>query len=136
MPFAVELAKVTLMLGKKLALDEAHNVLPTGQANLPLEMESALPLDNLDANIRCDDALFCKWPEAEAIIGNPPYQSKNKMQREYGADYVQVASRALPRRAWPSRLLRVLVPPRSRRALDRWTRWARGHKYYPSKLLP
>ena len=34
-PFAVELAKVTLMLGKKLALDEAHNMLESGQANLP-----------------------------------------------------------------------------------------------------
>jgi SAM-dependent methyltransferase len=88
-PFAVELAKVTLMLGKKLALDEAHNVLPSGQANLPIQTESALPLDNLDANIRCDDALFCKWPEVDAIIGNPPYQSKNKMQQEFGADYVE-----------------------------------------------
>jgi SAM-dependent methyltransferase len=88
-PFAVELAKVTLMLGKKLALDEAHNVLPSGQATLPLQMESALPLDNLDKNVRCADALFCDWPEADAIIGNPPYQSKNKMQREFGADYVQ-----------------------------------------------
>jgi type II restriction/modification system DNA methylase subunit YeeA len=89
-PFAVELAKVTLMLAKKLALDESEARIASGQAHLPFDVaEHALPLDNLDANIRCDDALFCDWPQAQAIIGNPPYQSKNKMQQEYGPDYVQ-----------------------------------------------
>lgn len=88
-PFAVELAKVTLMLAKKLALDEENQLLDMAQMNLPLELDLALPLDNLDANIRCDDALFCDWVEADAIIGNPPYQSKNKMQKEYGAAYVR-----------------------------------------------
>ncbi|MDP9478344.1 MAG: hypothetical protein M3R38_22130 [Actinomycetota bacterium] len=42
----------------------------------------------LDKNVVCDDALFAPWPEADAIVGNPPYQSKNKMQREYGPEYV------------------------------------------------
>lgn len=88
-PFAVELAKVTLMLAKKLALDEENQLLHMAQMNLPLELDRALPLDNLDQNIRCDDALFCNWAEADAIIGNPPYQSKNKMQQEYGAAYVR-----------------------------------------------
>lgn len=88
-PFAVELAKVTLMLAKKLALDEENQLLDMAQMNLPLELDRALPLDNLDQNIYCDDALFCDWTEADAIIGNPPYQSKNKMQREYGAAYVR-----------------------------------------------
>jgi len=88
-PFAVELAKVTLMLAKKLALDEENQLFHMVQINLPLELDRALPLDNLDQNIRCDDALFCNWTEADAIIGNPPYQSKNKMQQEYGAAYVR-----------------------------------------------
>ncbi len=88
-PFAVELAKVTLMLAKKLALDEENQLLNVVQMNLPLELDRALPLDNLDRNIRCDDALFCEWTKADAIIGNPPYQSKNKMQQEYGAVYVR-----------------------------------------------
>ncbi len=88
-PFAVELAKVTLMLAKKLALDEENQLLDMAQMNLPLELDRALPLDNLDQNIRCDDALFCGWEKADAIIGNPPYQSKNKMQKEYGAAYVR-----------------------------------------------
>lgn len=87
--FAVELAKVTLMLAKKLALDEENHLLQTAQMNLALELDRALPLDNLDGNIRCDNALFCEWTKADAIIGNPPYQSKNKMQQEYGAVYVR-----------------------------------------------
>jgi SAM-dependent methyltransferase len=87
-PFAVELAKVTLMLGKKLALDEAHNMLESGQANLPLQLESALPLDNLNYNIRCTDALFSPWPKVDAIIGNPPFQSHKTIKDELGDDYV------------------------------------------------
>ncbi|HBI44663.1 MAG TPA: DNA methyltransferase [Planctomycetales bacterium] len=88
--FAVELAKVTLMVGKKLALEECKTRLATGEQHLPFDLtERELPLDNLDENIRCDDALFCAWPAADAIIGNPPYQSKNKMQQELGPDYVQ-----------------------------------------------
>jgi SAM-dependent methyltransferase len=81
-PFGVELAKVTLMLAKKLALDEAADALDVTQEHMALGGSDALPLDNLDDNIRCEDALFAKWPETDAIIGNPPYQSKNKLQAE------------------------------------------------------
>jgi type II restriction/modification system DNA methylase subunit YeeA len=88
-PFAVELAKVTLVLAKKLAIDEETNLLDTSQSNLDLELEQALPLDNLDMNIRCDDALLCDWPTVDAIIGNPPFQSKNKIKKELGAAYVE-----------------------------------------------
>jgi hypothetical protein len=49
--FGVELAKVTLMLAKKLALDEAIAVLERDQIELPLHGDDALPLDNLDSNI-------------------------------------------------------------------------------------
>lgn len=87
-PFAVELAKVTLMLAKELALSESRTVIDTLQSDLPLQIDTALPLDNLDSNIRCEDALFAAWPKAQAIIGNPPYQSKNKMQQEYGVAYL------------------------------------------------
>ena len=38
-PFAVELAKVTMMIARKLAIDELHIT------------EHALPLDNLDAQL-------------------------------------------------------------------------------------
>lgn len=86
-PFAVELAKVTLLLAKKLAYDEVRASLNVDQ--LGLEMEAPLPLDNLDKHIVCADALFCKWPKVDAIVGNPPYQSKNKMQAEFGPLYLQ-----------------------------------------------
>lgn len=87
--FAVELAKVTLMLAKELAIKEAQSMIETDQFGLDLKMEAALPLDNLDKNIRCADALFSSWPSAEVIVGNPPYQSKNKMQEEFGTEYVE-----------------------------------------------
>jgi SAM-dependent methyltransferase len=81
-PFGVELAKVTLMLAKKLALDEAADALEVTQEQMALDGSDALPLDNLDDNIRCGDSLLIPWPDVHAIVGNPPYQSKNKLQGE------------------------------------------------------
>jgi type II restriction/modification system DNA methylase subunit YeeA len=87
--FGVELAKITLVLAKELALKETQSMIESDELNLPLDfMDAALPLDNLDANIRCEDALFTEWPKVDAIVGNPPFQSKNKMQQEYGPAYV------------------------------------------------
>ena len=94
--FGVELAKVTLMLAKKLALDEAIEVLERDQIELALHGDDALPLDNLDSNIRCGDALFVDWPEVNTIIGNPPYQSKNKMIEELGRAYVNRVRKKIP----------------------------------------
>ena len=45
-PFAVEIAKVTMMIARKLAIDELH------------VHEPALPLDNLDGNFIAGDALI------------------------------------------------------------------------------
>ena len=87
-PFGVELAKVTLMLAKKLAIDEAVGALGIDQNEMALGGSDALPLDNLDDNIVCTDALLSPWPEAETIIGNPPYQSKNKIPAEMDRDYI------------------------------------------------
>lgn len=88
-PVAVEVTKVTLMLAKELAAIEWEKRINqiTGSLNFSFEDE-ALPLENLDDNILCDDALFCEWPEANAIIGNPPYQSKNKVAKEMGIEYM------------------------------------------------
>lgn len=87
-PFGVELAKVTLMLAKKLAVDEAATTLEINQEQMALGGADALPLDNLDENIRCADALFDDWPEVDVIVGNPPYQSKNKIQGEMDRGYI------------------------------------------------
>lgn len=83
-PFAVEIARVTLMIAKELSIKDA------------VDNEETLPLDNLDANIICADALFTEWPEVDAIIGNPPFQSKNKMQEEFGVEYINKLRKAYP----------------------------------------
>lgn len=93
--FGVELAKVTLMLAKKLALDEARETIGAMQGELALE-DQALPLDNLDDNICQGDALFVEWPLINAIVGNPPYQSKNKLQGEADAGYTQALRERYP----------------------------------------
>ncbi|MEX2180804.1 MAG: DNA methyltransferase [Gemmatimonadaceae bacterium] len=95
-PFAVELAKVTLVFGKKLALDEVHDALDRAQIDLDLQGDHALPLENLDDNLRREDALFAEWPTIHAIIGNPPFQSKNKMQVELGRAYVNRVRKRYP----------------------------------------
>lgn len=89
-PFAVELAKVTMMIARKLAIDELHST------------ESPLPLDNLDANFIAGDALIdaqgrpVEWPKVDVIIGNPPFLGAKRLKPERGADYVNAVRRAYP----------------------------------------
>ena len=94
--FAIELAKVTLMLAKELSIKEAQTMVEAQQLGLQLQMEDALPLDNLDKNLLHGDSLFTEWPQVDLIIGNPPFQSKNKMQKEFGVDYVKKVRKAFP----------------------------------------
>ncbi|WYL93167.1 MAG: DNA methyltransferase [Gloeotrichia echinulata IR180] len=76
-PFAVELARVTLMIARKIAID-----------NLKLT-EPALPLDTLDNNIVCQDALFTQWTKADAIIGNPPFLGGHRIRESLGDNYAE-----------------------------------------------
>ena len=94
--FAVELAKVTLMLAKELAIDESRAWLDDAQLDLPIEFDAALPLDNLNDNIICDDALFAKWPKAQAIVGNPPYLGSRYLAKEHGYEYANSIYAAFP----------------------------------------
>jgi len=75
-PFAVQLARVTMWMGHKLAVDE-----------LDLE-ERVLPLVDL-SGIRRGDALKLEWPRADAIIGNPPYHGDRRLRGELGDEYVE-----------------------------------------------
>lgn len=75
-PFAVELARVTLMIARKVAIDKFNLT------------EAALPLDTLDDNIVCKDALFSDWVKADAIIGNPPFLGGKHIRLNLGDDYV------------------------------------------------
>lgn len=89
-PFAVELAKVTMMIARKLAIDELHTV------------EPALPLDNLDKNFLTGDALLdsqgnaATWPKSDVIIGNPPFLDARKMTVEFGRKYVGAIESVYP----------------------------------------
>ncbi len=93
-PFAVELAKVTLMIARKLSIDELHI------------QEAALPLDNLDANFKAADALIeydalghprrPDWFEADVIIGNPPFLGAKRLKPEHGPDYVNAVRKLYP----------------------------------------
>ena len=89
-PFAIELAKVTMMIARKLAIDELHIT------------EQALPLDNLDANFQACDALIdaagnpTPWPKVDVIIGNPPFLGAKRLKPERGPDYVNAIRRAYP----------------------------------------
>ena len=89
-PFAVELAKVTMMIARKLAIDELH------------ASEDALPLDNLDANFIVRDALIdarghqTPWQKTDVIIGNPPYLGAKLLKPDRGVDYVNAVRKAYP----------------------------------------
>ncbi|MEG4914653.1 DNA methyltransferase [Microcoleus sp. B7-D4] len=82
--FAVELARVTLMIGRKVAID-----------NLGLK-EPSLPLDTLDKNIVCKDALFTDWVKADAIIGNPPFLGGKHMRIALGDEYIDRVFKRFP----------------------------------------
>jgi SAM-dependent methyltransferase len=88
-PFAVELAKVTLNIAKKIAFDERREVAADYVGQIEIDVDPSLPLDNLDKNIVCADALFTEWPEVEAIVGNPPFMGARKIRKELGVAYMQ-----------------------------------------------
>ncbi len=85
-PMAVEVAKMTMMVAKELCAINYEKRISNYSSSI--DFDSVLPLDNMDNNILCQDALFDEWPEFDVVIGNPPYQSKNKMNQELGATYV------------------------------------------------
>ena len=92
-PFAVELARVTLTLAKELELNEAKK---TKETDGLLPLEQPLPLDNLNEQIVCADSLFHPWPKVEVIIGNPPFLDARKLTIEHGATYSTKVRKAFP----------------------------------------
>lgn len=93
-PIAVEVAKMTMMIAKELCnITYQRRISAHGAA---LDFDDSLPLENMDNNILCQDALFSEWPAFDVVIGNPPYQSKNKMVQELGAAYVERVRQAFP----------------------------------------
>jgi hypothetical protein len=74
--FAVRLARVTLWMAHKLAVDE-----------LDLD-EATLPLEDL-SGIQAADALRVPWPRASVIVGNPPFHGDRHLRGLLGDDYVE-----------------------------------------------
>jgi SAM-dependent methyltransferase len=85
-PFAIEIAKMTLMLAKKLAALDVGDPAPV------------LPLDDLSGNFWATDALDpgFPWPKFDACIGNPPYLGRQKLQQERGAAYLHTLKSWFP----------------------------------------
>jgi hypothetical protein len=69
--FAVSLARVTLWMAHRLAVEE-----------LSLN-ETTLPLVDLSGIVN-GDALQIPWPQADAIIGNPPYHGSQNLRKILG----------------------------------------------------
>jgi hypothetical protein len=95
-PFAVELAKVTLNIAKKIAFDERREFAADIVGQMELDVDPSLPLDNLEGNIVCADALFTDWPEADAIVGNPPFLGGLKVRNELGEAYLRRLQERFP----------------------------------------
>jgi len=94
-PMAVELAKMTMMIAKELCETNYQKRISQHYGS-SFNFDSTLPLDNMDENVLCQDALFNEWPKFDVVIGNPPYQSKNKMIEELGAAYVDSLHQKFP----------------------------------------
>ena len=74
-PVAVLIARVTLWMGHRQMIDRY------GQA------ENPLPLVTL-SGITIADAVFAPWPDADVIIGNPPFLGDRLIRGVHGGDYV------------------------------------------------
>jgi hypothetical protein len=89
-PIAVEIAKVTLVIGGRLASEE-----------LRIE-EDAQSLDDLDDNFKVMDAVvdaegeIPRWEPVDVILGNPPFLDARKLTMEHGREYVERLRRAYP----------------------------------------
>lgn len=90
-PYAAELARVSVWIGeiqwmRRNGFDAAKNPI----------------LRNLDT-IECRDAVLdeatgarAQWPDADVVVGNPPFLGSSRMITELGEDYTSAL-----RRAWP-----------------------------------
>ena len=89
-PFAIEFAKVTMMIARKLAIDELHTV------------EPALPLDNLDRNFLALDALIdpqgnpTVWPQGRRDYRQSAIPRRETAKARTRPDYVNAVRRAYP----------------------------------------
>jgi len=101
-PYAAELARVSVWIGeiqwmRRNGFDAARNPILRTLSNIECR-DSVLATDQygqplLDAGGKPQRA---RWPEADVVVGNPPFLGNKKMIAELGETY----TRAL-RKAWP-----------------------------------
>jgi type II restriction/modification system DNA methylase subunit YeeA len=89
-PYAAELARVSVWIGeiqwmRRNGFEAAKNPI-------------LRPLDTIECRdaVLNDDGTRAEWPDADVVVGNPPFLGNKKMIAELGQDY----TRAL-RKAWP-----------------------------------
>jgi SAM-dependent methyltransferase len=95
-PFAVELAKVTLNIAKKIAFEERKEKAFALAGQVEMDIDPSLPLDNLDQNIVCADALFMDWPAVDAIVSNPPFLGEKWLRKQLGATRTEALKKRFP----------------------------------------
>ncbi|OHC43067.1 MAG: DNA methyltransferase [Rhodobacteraceae bacterium GWE1_64_9] len=89
-PYAAELARVSVWIGeiqwmRRNGFEAARNPI----------LRSLDTIQNRDAVLAPDDTR-ADWPEAEVVVGNPPFLGNKKMIRELGEGYTVAL-----RKAWP-----------------------------------
>jgi type II restriction/modification system DNA methylase subunit YeeA len=90
-PYAAELARVSVWIGeiqwmRRNGFDASRNPILRTLGNI----------ENRDAVLN-QDGTKAVWPEADVLVGNPPFLGNKKMIRELGEDYTFKL-----RRAWPT----------------------------------
>ncbi len=82
-PYAAELARVTVWIGQIQWMIQ-HGF----SANRRPILQTLDTIENRDALINLDGSESI-WPEAEFIVGNPPFVGGSKMRRELGDEYTE-----------------------------------------------
>ena len=93
-PYAAELARVSVWIGeiqwmRRNGFEAAKNPILRNLSNI----------ENRDAVLRIDldgKPQRAEWPDADVVVGNPPFLGSSKMMAELGEDYT-----AFLRGAWP-----------------------------------
>lgn len=89
-PYAAELARVSVWIGeiqwmRRNGFDAAKNPI-------------LRPLDTIECRdaVLAEDGTRAEWPEADVVVGNPPFLGNKKMIAELGEEYTIAL-----RKAWP-----------------------------------
>lgn len=85
-PIAVSIARVTLWMGQRQLIEKYRD-------DPRMRAEDALPLVDL-SNVRQADSLRAEWPEADVIIGNPPFLGASHVRGALGNEYTDWLRRA------------------------------------------